>query len=98
MESRDWNYEKLQKIKINVEKIDRLYEILCIRDNYKLIARMRYENKFLYVKLFAYYNRTKYVGTITISEYPSLFIKAITISNLVKNFILGEGKKQRRTT
>ena len=42
-----------------------------------------HENKFLYVKLFAYYNRTKYVDTITISEYPSLFIKAIVYSNSV---------------
>ena len=101
-ERHTWNYEKLQEITINVEKIDRLYYINLNRDldisEYRLIARMNYgNNKFLYVDLDASCDYSGFDcqggGTISVSKYPELFIKNIDISDDVKNFILEEVDK-----
>ena len=58
-----WDYKDLQEITIDLEKIDRLYDIYHQDDDdeylisYELTARMDYNNNPLYFKLFAYQSK-----------------------------------------
>ena len=88
-EKNDWDYEELQKIKINVEQIDRVYSIFFARDHkgsdFKLVARMDYEGITpLYVELIS---SGKY-GTMKISRNRKFF--ADEIPEYIKDVILDD--------
>lgn len=104
-----WDYEELQKIIINVDKIDRLYDIVYDEngdDNnlykFELVARMKEGESLLYVNLDAYCNYhlgfnndDDSYGIITVSKYPKLFVKSIIISKEIENLILNDAKKEK---
>ena len=89
-EEKNWNFKKLQKINIIVEKIDYLYYIMFDRDDddntsyFVLIARMDYKNKPLYVQLNALLKDDDeddddvfHRGVITVSRDFNFFVKNI---------------------
>ena len=95
-EMQTWNYEELQRIKIIVEKIDRLYYIaVSYKDkisDYVIIIRMIYKyNQYIYIKLHANFDWTnnKPIGTgeIFVSRSPKLFVTNTFCKN-VRKFIL----------
>lgn len=98
MEKKNWHINKLQKIKINVNQIDRLYNINFIRNKigskYTLLARMNYKNKFLYLKLLASCKYVEYEchpkGIIMISENVFFFVKDFVKIKCYKNLILND--------
>ena len=103
-----WYDTELDKVNIDLEKIDRLYYISLQRFDYsatfQLVARMKYENDdFLYLNLNSVVHRINNYkqGTLFVSFFPNLFVKYAQISNKIMNIILNnnveiEKKKKRK--
>ena len=76
----NWDYKELQKIKIDVERIDRLYHIFFDRDcdgpEFQLVARMD-STPLLYVELISFGEN----GTILISKNRNFFSDEIIRKN-----------------
>ena len=95
-ELQQWDYEVLQSFEINLEKVDRLYDVQYENDgvgirSFGLIARMEYEEQSLYVELIANCDYTGFDcqggGYIFISKDANLFFKLVLRENLNKNLI-----------
>ena len=94
---RYWTINNLKNVKINLENIDRLYDISFNQSELNLVARMIYENeKFLYVKLNS--NASKYgyqSGTIFVSFDLTSFLNQSKISQSIQNIILIDAKEKK---
>ena len=84
-EAQHWDYDALQKFEIDVEKVDRLYYIYHTDhaggQDFKMIARMEYEEAPLYVELDAGCDYTGFEcqgnGVIYVSRDANLFMKLV---------------------
>lgn len=83
----------IQKIKIIVEKIDRIYLISFIQDKkngdyfFILVARMDYHHQPIYVELYANFNNYSFGGNITFSmDYLSIINESSLLSDDDKKF------------
>ena len=84
-------YVNLRKFKIDLKKIDRVYYIrgdnrrccqyscfCCIERKFYMLIRMEYENSFLYVEFFAYFDIDELIrGRIFVSRDANLFMKLV---------------------
>ena len=96
-----WDTIKLNNVKIDLEQIDRVYEIFQREFNshsmFYLVARMNYNGKFLYVELeyltgLMRKKKDRRIGNMFISLYPNLFINESKIPNNIKKIIENDEK------
>ena len=84
-EMNQWNYDDLQAIEIDLERVDRLYHIKISEESgdriFEMIGRMQYNEEILYVKLYAGCDSSGFSchggGNIFISRDPNLFMKQL---------------------
>ena len=97
-EIQTWDYEELQRITIDVEKIDRFYYMEFYYHSktteYEIIIRMIYkDNQYVFIKLYTNFDWTNNkpigIGEIFVSRCPKLFVTKVFCKN-VKNFILND--------
>ena len=96
---RYWTINNLENVNINLEKIDRLYDISIDKSHegseLNLVARMIYENeKFLYVKLNSSEDMS---NTIFVSFDLVSFLDRCDISRLKTKMILNDAQNERQT-
>lgn len=104
-EIQTWDYEELQRITIDVEKIDRLYYMEYHYDNKvtecEIIIRMIYkDNQYVFIKLYASFdwtnNKPEGTGDIFISRCPKFFATKIFYLKNVNKFILNDNNVNPR--
>ena len=85
-EAQEWDYGVLQEFEVKLEMVDRLYYIHYNSDgvsgrDFKLIARVEYEGKALYVEMIASCDYTGFEcqggGFIFVSRDANLFMKLV---------------------
>ena len=94
-EMNQWNYDDLQAIEIDLERVDRLYHIKISEESgdriFEMIGRMQYNEEILYVKLYAGCDSSGFSchggGNIFISRDPNLFMKQPFESKIDKYLI-----------
>ena len=81
-----WKLGQLEKIFIDMEKVDRLYSFMYNKSELELIFRMNTGFKQFYVKLYKKDNKEEMI----ISIYRHVFALNVPLSDKIQNVMLGE--------
>ncbi|CAL4144584.1 unnamed protein product, partial [Meganyctiphanes norvegica] len=110
-EMQNWDYDELQKFKVKLNRVDRLYYIYHYDDeissrSYEILVRMDYKEEKLFVHLAAGCDFTGFDcqggGEIYITRNPNIFLKSVVGQNhnpsLIYNCLLEDGYRVEEPT